>query len=82
MMHRIDAHRPSETAAVATAEEKRPFAGSDQKFSDSQRRRRLASAAKGRVADAQHRYSHRFAGLAEASFGDCAVHGGEWGQQG
>ena len=57
MPRRIDPQRPGQRAAIAAAQEGRPFSRRLQHARDRERRRRLAGAAHGRIADADDRHA-------------------------
>jgi len=54
---RIDAHRAGKPSAVAAAEEEWPLARREEEMGDRKRSRRLAGAADGEVAEANHRHT-------------------------
>jgi hypothetical protein len=58
VMFEIDAMRAEDAAAVAARQEARPVAGFRDGLADGDRGRRLAGAADGQIADAQHRRHH------------------------
>src|SRR5579862_1354821 len=61
MKRRIDAHRSGEFSAIAAAEKERPLMRRKQKMRYQKRRRRLAGAAGGEIAEADHRHAGRLA---------------------
>src|SRR5580704_6741412 len=61
MKRRIDAHRSGEFSAVTAAEKERPLMRRKQKMRYQKRRRRLAGAAGGEIAEADHRHAGRLA---------------------
>ena len=52
----IDTHRPGQASAVAAAQEEKAFVRRKKEVPDRERRRRLARAADGEIADADHRH--------------------------
>ncbi len=55
MDRRVDAYRSGEPAAIAAAEEERPLMRGEQKCGNRERRRRLAGAADGEIAETNDR---------------------------
>src|ERR1700722_17012529 len=81
MKRRIDAHRPGEFAAIAAAEKKRPLVCRKQKMRHCERRRRLAGAAGGEIAEADHRDAGRLTLRLNASPRHRAINGGQGSEQ-
>src|ERR1700731_4536228 len=77
MKRRIDAHRSGELAAIAAAEKKRPLVHGEQEMRHRQRRRRLAGAAGGEIAEADHRHAGRLALRLNAPPRYRAINGGQ-----
>src|SRR5262249_32595971 len=63
MPPRLDEHRTARRAAIAARKKKWPLARCEQKATDRERRRRLASAAESRTADDDPRPAGGFSGL-------------------
>src|SRR3984957_17245988 len=81
MKRRIDAHRAGELAAINAAEKERPLARREQEMRHRQRRRRLAGAAGGEIAEADHRHAGWLALRLNAPPRHRAINGGKGRKQ-
>src|SRR5271170_2774584 len=81
MKRRIDAHRSGELAAIAAAEEERPLVHRQQKTRHRERGRRLAGAAGGEIAQADHWHAGALALRLNASPSYRAINGRQGREQ-
>src|ERR1700688_4030777 len=81
MKRRIDTQRSGEFAAIAAAEKERPLVHRKQKMRHRERRRGLASAAGGEIAEADHRHAGAEALRLNAPPRHSTINGGKGSKQ-